>query len=75
MNSRIRLILWFAVPFVLAMAALTTTRSWLVSVNPTPQRIVLSLPVHDASALVGHTLPVTDLVEAQYLAPQLQGKA
>ena len=69
MNSRIRLILWFAVPFVLAMAALATTRSWLVSVKSAPQRVVSSLPAHNASAIVGHTLSVADLIEAQSRAP------
>ena len=71
MNSRIRHILWFGVPFVLVIVGLANASSWFVSLEPEPDKVTSSLAEDNASAsvLVGHALPIADLVEIQSRAP------
>ena len=68
MSSWFRTSLWFALPFLLALAALTGIRAWLVNSSPQP-RFTSSVSLPDASALLGLTLPVDELLEAQSRAP------
>ncbi len=69
MNSRTRHFWCFSVPFVLVLVTLIITRPSFVNLNPGSQKTTPALPAHSTSSLLGNTLPVSDLVEAQSRAP------
>lgn len=75
MSSRLRLAVWFAVPFVVVLAVLTGMHAWLGARISEPRPpLPSSLP--DTSRLVGQAFPANDLIEAQSRAAiETQGLA
>ncbi len=69
MNSRLQYTMWFGVPFLAALVALSGLRFWFAGDNsPAPPVSDVAL-VPDHSMLVGQPLPAAALLEVQSKAP------
>ena len=69
MTSRLQYTMWIAVPFLVALVAITGLRLWLPGDNNPAPPVSDAALVPDNSMLVGHTLPTAGLLEVQSKAP------
>ena len=61
--------MWFAMPFLVALFALTSLRLWFADDDKSVPQVIGAALVPDNSMLVGQRLPTVGLIEAQSKLP------